>query len=327
MTRAGLAAILAATVAAMPRRTQTPAATPAPTPTQRRVAVTFDDLPGVSVAGDGTVKPLDAMTAKLVDAIAASGAPVVGFVNEGKLYADERLDPARVAALRRWTDAGFELGNHTRDHVDLNTTDPYAFEDQIVRGEPVTKELLAERGKRLRFFRHPYLHTGRDLATRDQIAAFLGGRGYTVAPVTHDNSEWIFARAYSNAAVRNDRELVGRVAAAYVPYMEAKFDYFERQSNALFGREIPQVLLIHANSLNADAFPQLAKMITGRGYRFVRLEEALQDEAYRSADSYVGTGGITWLHRWALTRDKTLILPNEPKTPKWVLEQARVESE
>jgi len=188
VTRAGLAAILAATVAAMPRRTPTPAATPASAAPQRRVAVTFDDLPGVSVAGDGTVKPLDAMTAKLVDAIAASGAPVVGFVNEGKLYADERLDPARVAALRRWTDAGFELGNHTRDHVDLNTTDPYAFEDQIVRGEPVTKELLAERGKRLRFFRHPYLHTGRDLATRDQVATFLAGRGYTVAPVTHDNS-------------------------------------------------------------------------------------------------------------------------------------------
>ena len=311
----------------MPRRAPSPAATPAPAPPSRRVAVTFDDLPGVSVAGDGTAKPLDAMTARLVDAIVASGAPVIGFVNEGKLYSDERLDPARVAALRRWTDAGFELGNHTRDHVDLNTTDPYAFEDQIVRGEPVTKELLAERGKRLRFFRHPYLHTGRDLATRDQIAAFLAGRGYTVAPVTHDNSEWIFARAYSNAAVRNDRDLADRVAAAYVPYMEAKFDYFERQSKALFGREIPQVLLIHANSLNADAFPKLAAMIQSRGYRFVRLEEALQDEAYGSPDSYAGTGGITWLHRWALTRDKSLVLANEPKTPKWVLEQARVESE
>jgi peptidoglycan/xylan/chitin deacetylase (PgdA/CDA1 family) len=323
----GLAAILTAAVAALPGRTPSPAATAVPAPPQRRVAVTFDDLPGVSVAGDGTAKPLDAMTARLVDAIAASGAQVIGFVNEGKLYADERLDPARVAALRRWTDAGFDLGNHTRDHVDLNTTDPYAFEDQIVRGEPITKDLLAERGKRLRFFRHPYLHTGRDLATRDQVAAFLAGRGYTVAPVTHDNSEWIFARAYSNAAVRNDRDLADRVAAAYVPYMDAKFDYFERQSKALFGREIPQVLLIHANSLNADAFPKLAAMMTGRGYRFVRLEEALQDEAYRSADTYAGTSGITWLHRWALTRDKSLVLANEPKTPKWVLEQARVESE
>ena len=203
----------------------------------------------------------------------------------------------------------------------------YAFQEQIVRGEPIVKELLAERGKRLRYFRHPYLHTGRDLATRDAVLSFLAGRGYTVGVVTHDNSEWIFARAYANALVRNDAALGDRIAAAYVPYMDAKFDYFERQSKALFGREIPQVLLLHANSLNADHFGELAKMMKARGYAFVTLEEALKDDAFRTADSWVGTAGITWLHRWALTRDKSLVLPGEPKTPAWVLETARVESE
>lgn len=319
------AALFLVLLGAAPKRT--PAPLPAPTPASRRIAVTFDDLPGVSVGGDGTNKPLDAMTVRLLEAIAASGAPAVGFVNEGKLYAGERLDPARVATLRRWTDAGYELGNHTRDHVDLNGVDAYSFQKQVERGEPVTKELLAEHGRRLRFFRHPYLHTGKEAATRDAVAAYLAGRGYAVAAVTIDNSEWIFARAYSNALVRNDAELGGRIAAAYVPYMEAKLDYFERQSKTLFGREIAQVLLLHANSLNADHFGELAKMVKARGYAFIPLEEALADEAYRSADSYAGTAGITWLHRWALTRDRSLILPNEPKTPSWVLEAARVESE
>jgi peptidoglycan/xylan/chitin deacetylase (PgdA/CDA1 family) len=321
-------ALLAALLGgAAPKRTPAPIPAAAPPATARRVAVTFDDLPGVSVAGDGTAKPLDLMTAKLVEAIEASGAPVVGFVNEGKLYAGDRLEPARVATLRRWTDAGCELGNHTRDHVDLNAVDEYAFQEQVARGEPVVKELLAERGKRLRFFRHPYLHTGNDAAKRDAVAAYLAGRGYTVAAVTHDNSEWIFARAYANALVRNDAELGGRIAAAYVPYMEAKFDYFERQSKALFAREIPQVLLLHANSLNADHFGELARMMKARGYAFIRLDEAIADEAFRSADSYVGAAGITWLHRWALTRDRSLVLPGEPKTPAWILETARVESE
>ena len=289
--------------------------------------MTFDDLPGVSVAGDGTAKPLDAMTARLIAAIAGSGAPVVGFVNEGKLYAGDRLDPKRVETLRRWTDAGFELGNHTRDHADLNAVGQFAFQDEIAHGEAVTKELMEEHGKRLRFFRHPYLHTGRDRATRDAVAAYLAGRGYTIAPVTHDNSEWIFARAYANALVRNDAELGERIAAAYVPYMEAKFGYFERQSRALFGREIPLVLLLHANSLNADHFTKLAAMMKARGYRFIPLQAALADEAYRAPDDYVGGAGITWLHRWALTRDASLVLADEPKTPVWVLETARVESE
>ncbi|HEX4439582.1 MAG TPA: polysaccharide deacetylase family protein [Thermoanaerobaculia bacterium] len=321
------ALLLAALLGADPKRTPAPPRLPTPSPPVRRIAVTFDDLPGVSVAGDGTARPLDAMTARLIDAIAASGAPVVGFVNEGKLYAGERLDPKRVETLRRWTDAGYELGNHTRDHVSLHNTDLFAFEDQIARGETVAKELDAEHGRRLRFFRHPYLQTGRDLVTRDAVVAYLAGRGYTVAPVTIDNSEWIFARAYANAAVRNDTELAGRVAAAYVPYMESKLDYYERQSKGLFGREIAQVLLVHANSLNADHFGELAKMMKARSYSFVPLDEALADDAYRTADSYTGAGGITWLHRWALTRDKALVLPNEPRTPAWVMETARVDSE
>ena len=39
-----------------------------------------------------------------------------------------------------------------------------------------------------------------------------------------------------------------------------------------------------------------------RGYTFVPLEQALADSAYASADTYTGPAGITWLHRWALTR-------------------------
>src|SRR4030095_8019997 len=96
------------------------------------------------------------------------------------------------------------------------------------------------------------------------------------------NGDWIFARAYASAARRGDAATQKRVADAYVPYMEAKFDYFERESRALFGREIPQVLLVHANGVNADRFGELAAMMRRRGYAFVTLEEALKDPAYRS---------------------------------------------
>ena len=89
-----------------------------------------------------------------------------------------------------------------------------------------------------------------------------------------------------------------------------------------------QVLLIHANSLNADAYPDLARMMRARGYRFVPLGEAIADPAFGSPDTFTGAGGISWLHRWALTRDeKGLVLPNEPVVPKFVLEIAGVDGE
>jgi hypothetical protein len=145
--------------------------------------------------------------------------------------------------------------------------------------------------------------------------------------VTHDNAEWIFALAYERATGRGDAPAAARIAEAYVPYMERKLDYWERQSVRLFGREIPQVLLLHANRLNADGLPALVGMLRGRGYRLVPLDQALRDPAFDSPDSYAGPAGISWLHRWALTRGREFVLPAEPTAPEFVLQEAGVESE
>jgi len=98
-----------------------------------------------------------------------------------------------------------------------------------------------------------------------------------------------------------------QVADAYVPYMEATFAYFENQSVKLFGRDIKQVLLLHANAINADHFKDIVAMLQKRGYKFITLQDALSDKAYASPDTFTGPGGISWLDRWAMTR-------NEPAT-------------
>jgi hypothetical protein len=83
------------------------------------------------------------------------------------------------------------------------------------------------------------------------------------------------------------------------------------------GREIRQVLLLHANALNADCFSRLARCLEERGYRFIRLEEALEDEAYRQPDDYVGRWGISWLHHWELTAGRRR--SPSPDPPEWVM--------
>lgn len=290
----------------------------------REVAITFDDLP---IAG---VLPRDitssrALTDQLLRAIAAHHVPVVGFVNESKLAGDGGVvDPERVALLRRWLDAGIELGNHTYSHADFHTTPLADFEADVIRGETTTRRLLEERGRTLRFFRHPFLHTGRDLATRAAFERFLAARSYRIAPVTIDNDEYVFAGAYDRTMQRGDAATARRVADAYVPYMEAKVAYFERNEQELFGRAIRHVLLVHANMLNAERFGDLASMFERRGYRFITLDRALEDPAYTSEDTYSGSGGITWLHRWALTRKMPkAFFAGEPETPAFVAENAR----
>ncbi|HMB91537.1 MAG TPA: polysaccharide deacetylase family protein [Rhodothermales bacterium] len=296
-------------------------------PPQREVAITIDDLPINSRNFRDNANHL-AMTQYLVSHLVAYEVPAVGFVNEGKLYVDGTLDTVRVAMLRHWLDAGLDLGNHSFSHHDLHNTPLDTFQADILEGEMVTKQLLHDYGLAMRYFRHPYLHTGTDLDTKHALEGFLGEHDYRVAPVTIDNAEWIFALAYDTAAAQADSLAMQEIADAYVAYMDAKFAYFEQQSVALFGREIRQTLLIHANLLNANHFDTLAEMMLARGYTFITLERALEDEAYASPDTYTGRGGLTWLHRWAITRKvESSFFQGEPSTPAFILEAAGMESE
>src|SRR5713226_6964811 len=154
------------------------------TPPDRQIAITIDDLPA-GTANSMSAAAITEMTAKLLATLRQLQIPVVGFVNEGKLYKLGEVDE-RIKALNMWLDAGFDLGNHTFGHTSLNNVGLKDFEESVVRGETVTRLLLAQHHKKRRYFRHPYLDTGRDVETRREAEAFLVARGYRIAPVTMD---------------------------------------------------------------------------------------------------------------------------------------------
>lgn len=294
---------------------------------KRYIAVTFDDLPmNTKYLEDG--KQWIEQTQKLLNTLKQYNIPAVGFVNEYKLYVNEILDSSKLNALQLWADADLELGNHTFSHPDYNYTDEKVFFDDIVKGEKITSQLLSQRNKKLEYFRHPYLHTGMSLEKKKSLEDFLKEHNYTIAPVTIDNGEWIYARAYEIAYHKNDIELMKQIGTEYVAYMMDKTKYFENQSIKLFGREIKQILLVHANMINADYFDVLSEELLKHNYQFISLEEALTDTAYQSEDTFIGRGGISWLHRWSYTKkvDKSFFA-GEPEVPQSILDIAEIESE
>jgi peptidoglycan/xylan/chitin deacetylase (PgdA/CDA1 family) len=301
MTRRLASAVVVAVLAGvLPLRAQTPG---------RAVAVTVDDLPR---GGDGSSPSFDAvyaMNARLLRPFKDGRIPVTGFVNahhELTLGADK---------LRRlldlWLDAGAELGNHTYSHPDVNQVALADYTANIVKGEPLVRAALAARGRTLRYFRHPYLHAGPTPEIKAGLQRFLDDAGYRVAPVTLDNSDYMYAALYTRPEQRE------RVRREYLPYMESVVEFFEKRSVELAGREFPQILLIHDNQLNADLMPDLLDMFRRRGYRFVSLDEALADEAYKLPEKYVGPGGFSWIHRWSKT--KGMPGKGEPDPPAWVM--------
>ena len=138
-----------------------------------------------------------------------------------------------------------------------------------------------------------YLHTGLTLEVRRQFEAFLTSKGYRVAPVTVDNYDYLFAAALDRAVAKGDSALQAQDPHRVSALHGARRGLLRAAGGSALRPRDPPDALIHASALNARAFGTLATMLEARGYKFITLEEALADPAYRSADTYVGPGGIT----------------------------------
>ena len=294
---------------------------------KKTIAVTFDDLPLSNVSKLSTVE-VRTIVERLIAKIKNENIPVTAFVNENKLEVNGSRDPERIAILKLWLDAGVDLGNHTYGHKSENVVSVAEAKEDIVKGERTIKELLAAQKTKPKYFRHPFLQTGRDSLTRAAITSFLDSLGYTIAPVTIDNAEWIFAAAFNKAFTNNDSTMMYSIGTEYLSYMRSKLHFYEWLSDTLFGRQIKQILLIHSNRLNPYYFSSLCAMIRAEGYSFISVDETLKDAAYRSRDTFYGGAGISWLDRWALTRGyKGSFFSADPRVPKLIMKYAGVESE
>ncbi|HEY5885048.1 MAG TPA: polysaccharide deacetylase family protein, partial [Pyrinomonadaceae bacterium] len=277
--------------------------------THRQVAVTFDDLPA-----SGDLATMTDITRKLLKSLTDNKIPANGFVNERRLFVHGETD-RRIALLQMWLDAGLELGNHTFSHILIERNSLDAYKEDVIRGETVTTMLLREKGLKLRYFRHTQLRTGPTAEYREGLNKFLIERGYTIAPVTLDNQEWVFAGAYRGARDRGNRDQMEKIGAAYIKYMDENFAFFENLSRDFLGYEVKQTLLLHANELNADYFDELIQLMRKRGYTFVSLEAALKDKAYSLPEAQ-SKMGLSWIHRWMLA--KGLEMRPEPSEPEWI---------
>ena len=292
----------------------------------RRMAVTFDDLPYVD-NGQRGLPGAQRATKKILSVLQARRVPVVAFVNEGQLQVVGEVD-ARIALLQQWVDAGVILGNHTFSHSDFNTLTVQQFQDEIIKGEVITRRLMQSRQPYQLYFRHPQTHTGDTQAKKEAIEDFLAARGYKVTPHTIDSADFIFNVCYVSALHNKDEATAKRLREAYLNFTIAATEFAERFSPEIFASEITQTLLVHANDITAECLDEMLRRLAGRGYRFVTLDEAMSDPAYQTKDIHVGKYGPTWLWRWMQskgmnTKGMKVSGKDDPEPPEWVMDLYR----
>jgi peptidoglycan/xylan/chitin deacetylase (PgdA/CDA1 family) len=285
----------------------------------RTMAVTIDDLPYVKIADGPYVASARAATTKILTTLKKHKVTAVGFVNERKLEAAGEREQ-RIDLLRQWVKSGMILGNHTYSHRDFNNVTVEQFQEDIVKGEVVTRELMRSRQPYQLYFRHPMTHTGDTREKKEAIENFLAARGYKITPHTIENSDFIFNVGYALALQKGDEALAKRLREEYLNYTIAATEFAEKISPQIFGREIPQLLLIHVNDINADSLDEMLQRFEERGYQFVTLDKVMADPAYQTKDTMVTKSGPTWLWRWQKSKGMDLDFKGDPDPPKWVMD-------
>jgi peptidoglycan/xylan/chitin deacetylase (PgdA/CDA1 family) len=280
----------------------------------RTVALTFDDLPAVGTKDSASA---ESFNRAILDSLAKHNAPAIGFVNEKKV-----VELGSKEILEQWVQRGFDLGNHTFSHADLNNLTLEQFKQEVISGEASFAFALAEVNKAPRFLRFPYNHTGDTAAKHDAVAAFLKERRYQIATCTIDNEDFLFNEAYLRMLATKDDQSAVKLRTEYLAYTAAEIDYYTSLHKQVFGRPIPHVMLLHVNRLNADLIDQLLDIFEAKLYTFVSLDVAQSDPAYNTPDTFATNYGWMWGYRWAKERGVTVDGSLESEPPAWISQYA-----
>jgi peptidoglycan/xylan/chitin deacetylase (PgdA/CDA1 family) len=311
---------------------------PAPVPADAAVprppamAITIDDLPWIGAVRPGTTRE-DAL-ALMIEAFVSRGVPALGFLN------CDRAGPG-APLPRMWLEAGLELGNHTAAHLDLNEApldqwlrdvrschamvrELTASVQAAATAQPAPAELQAaaeptdvppasagQAGAPATrtWFRYPFLHQGPTAERQEAAVDLLQELGSPIAHVTIDNSDWILAVAYGDAVTAGDAPRAVAIADAFIDHILRATEHYQQVALEREGRDVPHVLLLHANLLVAEHIGRLLdRLATERGFRFVSVEAAHRDPVYDRPDGYTGSRGLSWLYR---------IAPPAPELAAW----------
>jgi peptidoglycan/xylan/chitin deacetylase (PgdA/CDA1 family) len=213
---------------------------------------------------------------KILAAFKSAGVPeVYGFVNGYQL---ER-EPGSEAALSAWTAAGYPLGNHTLSHRNLNQISAQEFDVEVERNEETLRRFGG--GELRRWLRYPFLAEGNDPAKRDSARAALARRGYRIAAVTMDYSDYALNDAFVRCMLPGRESELATLDSAYLANVRETADRSRALSRALYGRDVPYVLLTHVGMMEARMMPRVLETYRQAGFRFTTLEAAQRDSIYR----------------------------------------------
>lgn len=240
------------------------------------VALTFDDLPAHGPLPQGLSR-VDIINSIIHALQAAHAPPIYGFINAKTLEDVQGTDEV----LRLWRAAGFPLGNHTFTHMDLDTNAAEAWEQDLLRDEPVLKNLMPNED--WHWLRFPFLHEGNNIEKHQAIEAFLKEHGYRVAEVTLSFGDYAYNDPYARCVAKQDAQGIELLKQRYMIGAAASLTYGVKSARDALGHDIKHVMLLHIGGFETVMLPKLLDLLQQRNFKLITLPEAESDPAYARA--------------------------------------------
>lgn len=210
------------------------------------------------------------------------------------LPAGKNVDSAEgLALVRAWGEAGHQIGNHTYQHRNLNASSMQAdvFLADVARADALLGQLPGWT-RRLRF---PYLKEGDTPAKRDAVRTWMREHDYAPAAVSIDASDWYYDQRLAAWRAAHPGADTGAHRDAYLAHLWARASYYDGLARQLGYTDVPHVLLLHTNAINAAFLPEVIAMFRAKGWRITTPQDAYADPLYASQPEVLPAGeGLLW---------------------------------
>lgn len=232
----------------------------------KEVALTIDDSPRPA----RHLYTNDKLSDRFIEVFKKHKVQAVFFSNSSRLSENNGL-----ARLRRYSEAGHFIANHTHSHPRLSQTPP----EEYIKEIELADRLLGQFSTFKKWFRYPFLNEGHTLSSRDLVRNYLKQSGYINGYVTVDNYDYVI----NDYVMRGmDKGLQVHLDRACKMLSDLTLDGLNDQEMAaqkISNDSIIQVLLMHENDIEAYCLEDLILRLTRSGWNIVSPMKAFSQAA------------------------------------------------
>jgi peptidoglycan-N-acetylglucosamine deacetylase len=205
---------------------------------------------------------------------------VYAFSNSKPLEDDGSLK----AIMDDWVAAGHHVGNHTHSHTLISETDAEGFIREIDLAHHQLSPWLSKAPAL--YFRHTLNLWGETEEKLNRVREHLAALRYTIGEVTCWLYEWDWDRAFSACLAKGDDEGIRFLKKSFIDYVPKQLAYDREGAQALFGRDISHVILIHAVPFMGEVMAEFLDALKSHGIVFSPMEEIAGDPLYGRAATF-----------------------------------------